>query len=53
LPPWRADHSGEAWTDQRPSTAPPACSVDGSAAELSPSCAPASGPAEQVGKPET
>jgi hypothetical protein len=27
LPPWRADHSGEARTDQRPSTAPPACST--------------------------
>jgi hypothetical protein len=37
LPPWRADHSGEAWTDQRPLTAPPACSFDGSAVELSPS----------------
>src|SRR4051812_41910921 len=23
LPPWRADHSGEAWTDQRPLTALP------------------------------
>jgi hypothetical protein len=37
LPPWRADHSGEAWTDQRPLTPPHACSFDGSAVELSPS----------------
>ena len=50
LPPWRADHSGEAWTDQRPLTAPPACSVGGSAVELSPYAA-ASGHAEQIAKP--
>src|SRR3954451_25220081 len=37
LPTWRADHSGEAGPDHRPWTAPLACSVGGSAVELSPS----------------
>src|SRR3954462_7124087 len=53
LPPWRADHSGEAWTDQRPLAGPPACSVEGSAAELSPPRAAASAHAGQVAKPGT
>src|SRR3954462_10958095 len=51
LPPWRADHSGEAWTDQRPLTGAPACPFDGSAAELSPSWRCRQWAREQIAKP--
>src|SRR3954451_22287255 len=51
LPPWRADHSGEAWTDQRPLTGPTACPFDGSAVELSPSWRGRQWAREQIAKP--
>src|ERR1700704_1949671 len=51
LPPWRADHSGEAWTDQRPLTAPPHGPLTAARWSYRHPGAAASGHAEQIAKP--
>jgi hypothetical protein len=51
LPPWRADHSGEAWTDQRPLTAPPPAPSTAAPQSYRRPGAAAGGHAEQIAKP--